>query len=62
MKTLAIEEKENGVQVNLFDPINVASEGNPHGQHDPIKIAQKIVELVQSEHMTKHGEVIVAEV
>ena len=62
MKTLAVEEKENGVQVNLFDPINVATEGNPQGQHDPMEIAKAVLGLIESEHMTKHGEIVTPEV
>lgn len=62
MKTLAVEEKENGVQVNLFDPINVATEGNPQGEHDPKTIAKAVIELLESEHMTKHGEIVTPEV
>ena len=58
MKTLAVEEKENGIQVNLFDPINVATEGNPQGEHDPMTIARSVIELIESEHMTKQGEIV----
>lgn len=62
MKTLAVEEKENGVQVNLFDPINVASEGNPQGAHDPMEIAKGVVELAVSAPMYKHGEIVTPDI
>lgn len=62
MKTVAVEEKENGVQVNIFDPINVASEGNPQGEHDPLVIAKTVAELAASAPLYKQGEIIKPEV
>lgn len=58
MKTVAVEEKENGVQVNLFDPINVASEGNPQGEHDPLVVAKSVAALAASEPLYKQGEIV----
>lgn len=47
MKTVAEEEKENGVEVHLFDPNNVISEGNPTGAKDPMDVMDGIIELVK---------------
>lgn len=58
MKTVAVEEKENGIQVNIFDPINVASEGNPQGEHDPLVVAKTVAELAASGPLYKQGEII----
>lgn len=58
MKTVAAEEKDNGVQVNLFDPINVISEGNPNGEKDPAEIVATLIELAAASSMEKSGEVV----
>lgn len=58
MKTVAAEEKENGIQVNLFDPINVISEGNPNGEKDPAEIVAAIIELAAATSIEKSGEVV----
>lgn len=58
MKTIAAEEKENGIQVNLFDPINVISEGNPDGEKDPAEILASLIELAASSSMEKSGEIV----
>ena len=47
MKTVAEEEKEHGIEVHLFDPGNVLSEGNPQGAQDPSEISGKVVELAK---------------
>lgn len=47
MKTLAIEEEKNGVEVHLFDPENVISEGNPTGAKDPMEVMKEIIEMVK---------------
>jgi len=47
MKVLGEEEKEYGIKTHLFDPENVISEANPQGGQDPMKIMDKIVELVK---------------
>ena len=47
MKTVAEEEKDNGIQVHLFDPENVISEANPQGEADPMEKMDKIVKLIQ---------------
>lgn len=47
MKTVAEEEKKNGIEVHLFDPENVVSEGNPDGEKDPMEVVGKVVEMVQ---------------
>lgn len=46
MKTVAEEEKENGIEVHLFDPENVISEGNPEGEKDPMEVMGKLVEML----------------
>lgn len=46
MKTVAEEEKETGVEVHLFDPGNVISEGNPEGEKHPMDIMNRIVALI----------------
>ncbi|KOS68664.1 hypothetical protein AEA09_08985 [Lysinibacillus contaminans] len=58
MKTVAAEEKDNGIQVNLFDPINVISEGNPSGEKDPAEIVATLIELAAASSMEKSGEVV----
>lgn len=58
MKTLAVEEKDNGIQVNLFDPINVISEGNPNGEKDPAEIVATLIELAAASSIEKSGEVV----
>lgn len=47
MKTVAEEEKENGIGVHLFDPKNVISEGNPQGEKDPSEVVGEVVQWVQ---------------
>ena len=47
MKTVAEEEKENGIEVHLFDPQNVISEGNPNGDKDPMEVMDDLVALVR---------------
>lgn len=47
MKTVAEEERENGVEVHLFDPENVISEGNPIGAKDPMEVMDDIIEIVK---------------
>lgn len=58
MKTVAAEEKDNGIQVNLFDPINVISEGNPNGEKEPAEIVASLIELAAASSMEKSGEVV----
>ena len=58
MKTVAAEEKENGIQVNLFVPINVISEGNLNGEKDPAEIVAAIIELATANSIEKSGEVV----
>ncbi len=45
MKTVAEEEKKHGIEVHLFDPQNVISEGNPQGEKDPMEVVGKVVEM-----------------
>lgn len=47
VKVLGEEEKDNGISTHLFDPGNVVSEANPHGEQDPMEIMDKIVALIQ---------------
>lgn len=58
MKTVAVEEKDNNIQVNLFDPLNAVSEGNPDGEYDPLHLVGVLVDLAASETVVKNGEVI----
>lgn len=58
MRTVAEEEKENGVQVNMFDPLNAKSEGNPQGQYEPAEIVDVIVDLAAATTMDRHGEIV----
>jgi len=58
MKTVAAEEKDNGVQVNLFDPLNAKSEGNPEGQYEPSEIVGVIVDLVTAQGIERQGEIV----
>ena len=46
MKTIAEEEKENGIAIHLFDPENVISEGNPNGEKDAMEVMGKLVALL----------------
>lgn len=47
MKTVEEEEKENEIQVYLFDPENVISEGNPEGEKNPMEVMEKVVKIVR---------------
>ena len=47
MKTVAEEEKEHGIEVHLFDPGNVLTEGNPRGAQDPMEVIGKVVEMAK---------------
>lgn len=58
MKSVAEEEKDNGIQVNLFDPLNAVSEGNPQGQYEPLDIVNVLIDLASSTSVVKHGEII----
>ncbi|GAB4074211.1 SDR family oxidoreductase [Barrientosiimonas marina] len=58
MKTVAEEEKENGIQVNLFDPLNATSEGNPQGKYDPMDLVSGLPDLAASSAIVEHGEVV----
>lgn len=58
MNTVAVEEEKNNVQVNMFDPLNAVSEGNPDGEHEPMDIVGVLVDLAAAETVVKHGEII----
>lgn len=58
MKTVAEEEKDNGIQVNLFDPLNAVSEGNPQGQYEPMDIVDVLIDLAAATSVEKQGEII----
>lgn len=47
MKTVAEEEKEHGIEVHLFDPENVISEGNPQGAKDPMEMMGKVIDMLK---------------
>lgn len=61
MKTVAVEEKDNNVQVNMFDPLNAASEGNPDGEHDPSNLVGVLVDLAAASTVERTGEIIMPE-
>lgn len=46
-KTVAEEENEHGIDVQLFDPENVISEGNPEGEKDPMEMMDKFTDLLK---------------
>lgn len=58
MQTVAVEEKDNNVQVNMFDPLNAITESNPNGEHDPIDLVGVLVDLAASSSVERTGEVI----
>lgn len=58
MKTVAVEEEKNNIQVNMFDPLNAISEGNPEGAHDPMDLVGVLVDLAAAPSLEKHGEII----
>lgn len=58
MKTVAVEEEKNNIQVNMFDPLNFISEGNPDGAHDPMDLVGVLVDLAAASSLEKHGEII----
>lgn len=62
IKTVAVEEKDTGVQVNMYDPLNAVSEGNPDGAHKPMDIVGVLVDLAAATTIEKHGEIIKPEV
>lgn len=47
VKTVAEEEKEHGIDVQLFDPGNVASESNPEGENDPMEVVGEVMKLIE---------------
>lgn len=58
MKTLAVEEREHNIQVNLFDPLNAKSEGNPGGEHDPSTLVGVLVDLAAAPTVVRNGEIV----
>src|SRR5699024_10781165 len=56
--TVAVEEKDTGVQVNMYDPLNAKSEGNTDGAHESMDIIDVLVDLAAAETVEKHGEII----
>src|SRR5699024_665037 len=57
-RTVAVEEKDTGVQVNMYDTLSAKSEGNPAGAHEPMDIVDVLVDLAAAEIVEKHGEII----
>lgn len=45
MKTVAAEEKPNGIEVHFFDPGNVVSEANPHGTQEPQEVVAPLIDM-----------------
>lgn len=58
MKTVAEEEKANNIQVNMFDPLNAITEGNPDGEHEPMDIVGVLTDLAAVSSVEKSGEII----
>lgn len=58
MKTVAVEEAANGIQVNLFDPINAMTESNPQGKYDPMDLAKSLIDVAAASTIVKQGEII----
>lgn len=58
MRTVAVEEEKNNVQVNMFDPLNAITEGNPEGAYDPIDLVGGLVDLAAATTVEKQGEII----
>lgn len=47
IKTVGEEEKEHGIEVHLFDPQNVISEGNPQGEKDPMEVMGDVINMIK---------------
>ena len=47
VKTVAEEEKDHGISVQLFGPVNVVSEGNPQGEKDPMEMMGTFKDLLK---------------
>lgn len=62
MKTVAVEEEKNNVQVNMFDPLNAKSEGNPDGAYEPMDLVGELVDLAAATSVVKNGEIIIPKV
>jgi len=60
MKTVAIEEAENGILTNLFEPGNLRTEQNPHGANEPETVVSKIVALATLPANGINGQVVKA--
>jgi NAD(P)-dependent dehydrogenase (short-subunit alcohol dehydrogenase family) len=51
MKTVGKEEKENGIAAHLFDPGNVASQGNPQAEKDPMEMTGAVADMYRSKEL-----------
>ncbi|GIN73875.1 beta-ketoacyl-ACP reductase [Bacillus sp. J14TS2] len=60
MRTVALEEKEHGILVNMFDPGNLKTEQNPYGEGDPATVVDGIVKLAALPADGVNGQVIKA--
>lgn len=58
MRTVALEEKNHGIVVNMFDPGNLKTEQNPYGEADPSTVVDGIVTLATLPADSFHGQVI----
>src|SRR5699024_3490735 len=58
IRTVAVEENDTGVQVNMYDLLNATSEVNTEGAHEPMDIIDVVVDLADAETVEKHGEII----
>jgi 3-oxoacyl-[acyl-carrier protein] reductase len=58
MRTVAIEEAQYGIIVNMFDPGNLRTEQNPGGVKDPAEVVDAIIDLASVPADSAGGEVI----
>ncbi|MGK4045015.1 SDR family oxidoreductase [Heyndrickxia oleronia] len=58
MRTVAMEEKNHGILVNMFDPGNLKTEQNPYGEGDPAMVVAGIVKLATLPADGMNGQVI----
>ncbi|MWV43924.1 SDR family NAD(P)-dependent oxidoreductase [Paenibacillus sp. HJL G12] len=57
MRTVADEEKDSGILVNMFDPGNLKTEQNPYGEGDPASVVDTIADLASLPENGSNGQV-----
>lgn len=60
MKTVALEEKDHGILVNMYDPGVVKTEQNPYGEADPATVVEGIINLASIADDGVTGQVVKA--